>query len=230
MFIVAACGDDDDDDAAEAEATAAQGFEVPDVPIDGDARRGRGRGQPRRLAGLRRGRLDRPEGRLGERTSRRTAGCKVNVKVGNTSDEMVTLMRTGQLRRRLGVRRRVAAPDRRRRRRAGQHRPDPELRGRLRRAQGQAVQLRRRPVPTASRTAAARTCSMYRTDEVKPAPDSWSVVWDENSPYKGKVTAYDIADLHRRRGALPEGHAARPGDHEPLRARREAVRRGRRRC
>ncbi len=31
----------------------------------------------------------------------------------------------------------------------------------------------------------------YRTDIVKPAPDSWSVVWDENSPYKGKVTAYD---------------------------------------
>jgi putative spermidine/putrescine transport system substrate-binding protein len=31
----------------------------------------------------------------------------------------------------------------------------------------------------------------FRTDKVKPAPDSWSVVWDENSPYKGKVTAYD---------------------------------------
>jgi len=32
---------------------------------------------------------------------------------------------------------------------------------------------------------------MWRTDKVKPAPDSWSVVWDENSPNKGKVTAYD---------------------------------------
>ena len=32
---------------------------------------------------------------------------------------------------------------------------------------------------------------MWRTDKVTPAPDSWSVVWDENSPYKGKVTAYD---------------------------------------
>ena len=28
----------------------------------------------------------------------------------------------------------------------------------------------------------------YRTDIVKPAPDSWSVVWDANSAYKGKVT------------------------------------------
>ncbi len=32
---------------------------------------------------------------------------------------------------------------------------------------------------------------MYNTDVVKPAPDSWSVVFDKNSPYKGKVTAYD---------------------------------------
>ena len=30
-----------------------------------------------------------------------------------------------------------------------------------------------------------------RTDKVDPAPDSWSVVFDENSPYKGKITAYD---------------------------------------
>jgi putative spermidine/putrescine transport system substrate-binding protein len=32
---------------------------------------------------------------------------------------------------------------------------------------------------------------MWRTDEVSPAPTSWSVVWDTNSPHKGKVTAYD---------------------------------------
>ena len=32
---------------------------------------------------------------------------------------------------------------------------------------------------------------MWRTDIVKPAPDSWSVVFDPNSPYKGKITAYD---------------------------------------
>ncbi|PXY32533.1 ABC transporter substrate-binding protein [Prauserella muralis] len=31
----------------------------------------------------------------------------------------------------------------------------------------------------------------YRTDKVKPAPDSWSAVFDEDSPYKGKITAYD---------------------------------------
>jgi putative spermidine/putrescine transport system substrate-binding protein len=32
---------------------------------------------------------------------------------------------------------------------------------------------------------------MWRPDDVTPDPDSWSVVWDPSSPYKGKVTAYD---------------------------------------
>jgi putative spermidine/putrescine transport system substrate-binding protein len=31
----------------------------------------------------------------------------------------------------------------------------------------------------------------YRSDKVTPAPDSWSVVFDPNSPYKGKITMYD---------------------------------------
>jgi putative spermidine/putrescine transport system substrate-binding protein len=32
---------------------------------------------------------------------------------------------------------------------------------------------------------------MWRTDKVKPAPTSWDVVFEEDSPYAGKVTAYD---------------------------------------
>jgi putative spermidine/putrescine transport system substrate-binding protein len=31
----------------------------------------------------------------------------------------------------------------------------------------------------------------WRTDKVTPAPDSWGVVWDQSSPYKGSITAYD---------------------------------------
>ena len=31
----------------------------------------------------------------------------------------------------------------------------------------------------------------YRTDLVSPAPTSWSVVWEADSPYAGKITAYD---------------------------------------
>ncbi|MFF3067027.1 ABC transporter substrate-binding protein [Kitasatospora sp. NPDC057936] len=34
---------------------------------------------------------------------------------------------------------------------------------------------------------------MYRTDKVSPAPDSWSVVFDGASSYAGHVTAYDSA-------------------------------------
>jgi putative spermidine/putrescine transport system substrate-binding protein len=32
---------------------------------------------------------------------------------------------------------------------------------------------------------------MYNTDKVKPAPTSWARCSTTNSPYKGKVTAYD---------------------------------------
>lgn len=32
---------------------------------------------------------------------------------------------------------------------------------------------------------------MYNTKTVTPAPTSWSAVFDANSPYKGKITAYD---------------------------------------
>ncbi|GIE35835.1 spermidine/putrescine ABC transporter substrate-binding protein [Actinoplanes italicus] len=32
---------------------------------------------------------------------------------------------------------------------------------------------------------------MYRTDQVQPAPTSWSAVFDPASPFKGKITAYD---------------------------------------
>lgn len=31
----------------------------------------------------------------------------------------------------------------------------------------------------------------YRTDKVTPAPDSWAPVWEADSKYAGKVTAYD---------------------------------------
>ena len=46
---------------------------------------------------------------------------------------------------------------------------------------------------------------LYNTDVVKPAPDSWASVFDANSPYAGKITGLQQPDLHRRRGAVPEG-------------------------
>ncbi|NUR08287.1 MAG: ABC transporter substrate-binding protein [Nocardioidaceae bacterium] len=32
---------------------------------------------------------------------------------------------------------------------------------------------------------------MYRTDKVKPAPTGWDAVFEKDSPYAGKITAYD---------------------------------------
>jgi putative spermidine/putrescine transport system substrate-binding protein len=116
--------------------------------------------------------------------------CKVNAKVGNTSDEMVTLMKTGQYD---GV---SASGD-----------------ATLRLIYGGDVA----PVNTALVPNYA-TISTFLKDQpwnsvngqmygiphgwganvlmwnptvVKTAPTSWSSVFDPSSPYKGKITAYD---------------------------------------
>ena len=153
-------------------------------------------------------------------------GCQVNVKIGNTSDEMVQLMRTGAVRRGLGLRRRDDPPDRGRRRRPGQHRPDPQLRGRLRRAQGSAVQLASTARCTASRTAAARTCSCTTRPRSSRRPTSWDVVFDNADRVQRPGDRLRQPDLHRRRGAVPARAPAGPRDHGSVRARPGAVRRG----
>jgi putative spermidine/putrescine transport system substrate-binding protein len=117
-------------------------------------------------------------------------GCKVNAKVGNTSDEMVTLMKTGQYD---GV---SASGD-----------------ATLRLIYGGDVA----PVNTALVPNYATISDflklkpwnsvngqmygiphgwganvlMWNPAVVKTAPTSWSSVFDPNSPYKGKITAYD---------------------------------------
>ncbi len=117
-------------------------------------------------------------------------GCKVNVKVGNTSDEMVTLMKTGQYD---GV---SASGD-----------------ATLRLIYGGTVApvntdlvpnyatvsdfLKDRPWNSVNRQMYGiphgwgANVLTWRTDKVSPAPDSWGVVFDPTSPYKGKITAYD---------------------------------------
>src|SRR3954447_16905907 len=116
-------------------------------------------------------------------------GCKVNVKVGNTSDEMVTLMKTGQYDG-------VSASG------------DATLRLIY---SGDVAPVNTSLVPNYATISdflkdqpwnsvggqmygiphgwGANVLS-WRPDKVTPAPDSWSVVFDPNSPYKGKVTAY----------------------------------------
>ena len=117
-------------------------------------------------------------------------GCKVNSKVGATSDEMVTLMRTGNYD---GV---SASGDATLRLiAAGDVAPvNTEL---IENYAGVFDGLKNQPHNTVDGQAygvphgRGANLLMWRTDVVKPEPDSWSVVWDGNSAYKGKVTAYD---------------------------------------
>ena len=117
-------------------------------------------------------------------------GCKVNVKIGNTSDEMVTLMRTGQYD---GL---SASGDATLRLIAGGDVAPVNL-DLIENYANVFEGLKNQPhntvddVPYGVPHGRGANLLQFRTDVVKPAPDSWSVVWDENSPYKGKVTAYD---------------------------------------
>jgi putative spermidine/putrescine transport system substrate-binding protein len=117
-------------------------------------------------------------------------GCKVNVKIGNTSDEMVTLMKTGQYD---GV---SASGD-----------------ATLRLIYGGDVApvntdlvpnyativdfLKEQPWNSVNGQMYGvphgwgANLLMTRSDVVTQPPDSWGAVFDPNSPYKGKVTAYD---------------------------------------
>ena len=120
----------------------------------------------------------------------KASGCQVNTKVGGTSDEMVTLMRTGNYD---GVSasgdatlRLIAAGD-----------VAPVNTDLLKNYDGVFEGLKNKPhnsvdgqmygVPHGR----GANLLMWRTDKVTPAPKSWSVVWEGGSKYKGKVTAYD---------------------------------------
>jgi putative spermidine/putrescine transport system substrate-binding protein len=117
-------------------------------------------------------------------------GCNVNVTLGNTSDEMVNLMKTGNFD---GVSasgdatlRLIAAGD-----------VAPVNTDLIPNYADLFAGLKDKPHNTVDGknygVAHGRGANllMYRTDIVTPAPSSWSVVWDPASKYKGKVTAYD---------------------------------------
>ena len=117
-------------------------------------------------------------------------GCKVNVKIGGTSDEMVSLMKTGEY----DV---VSASG------------DASLRliygGDVAPVNTDLISnykdvfdgLKDKAWNSVNGVAygvphgRGANLLMYRTDTVNPAPTSWGAVFDPSSPYKGKVTAYD---------------------------------------
>lgn len=117
-------------------------------------------------------------------------GCKVNVKIGNTSDEMVTLMKTGQYD---GV---SASGDASLRLIYGgdvapvntdlvpNYKTVSDF---LKLKQWNSVNGVAYGIPHGW----GANVLTYNTAVVKPAPTSWGAVFDPNSPYKGKITAYD---------------------------------------
>jgi putative spermidine/putrescine transport system substrate-binding protein len=117
-------------------------------------------------------------------------GCKVNTKVGNTSDEMVQLMRTGQYD---GV---SASGDATLRLiYAGDVAPVntklvpnyDTISSFLKDKPWNSVNGQMYGIPHGW----GANLLMYNTDVVKNAPDSWGAVFPGAPEYKGKVTAYD---------------------------------------
>jgi putative spermidine/putrescine transport system substrate-binding protein len=117
-------------------------------------------------------------------------GCKVNVKIGNTSDEMVTLMKTGQYD---GV---SASGDASLRLIYGGD-VAPVNTGLvpnyatvsdfLKNKQWNSVNDVSYGIPHGW----GANVLAYNPAVVTPAPTSWAAVFDASSPYKGKITAYD---------------------------------------
>jgi putative spermidine/putrescine transport system substrate-binding protein len=117
-------------------------------------------------------------------------GCKVNVKIGGTSDEMVQLMKTGEYD---AV---SASGDATLRLIAGKDVAPvntalipnyKDVYEALKNQKWNSSGGKAYGVPHGR----GANLLMWNKDKVTPAPDSWSVVFDEKSPYKGAVTAYD---------------------------------------
>ena len=118
------------------------------------------------------------------------SGCDVTVKIANTSDEMMTLMRTGDYD---GI---SASGNASLRLVAGGNVAPvntdlvPNYADIFEDLKGQSYNTVD-GVTYGIPHGRGANLLMWRTDVVDPAPDSWGVVFDANSPYEGKVTAYD---------------------------------------
>jgi putative spermidine/putrescine transport system substrate-binding protein len=120
----------------------------------------------------------------------KATGCQTSVKVAGSSDEMVTLMRTGSYD---GV---SASGDASLRLVAGKD-VAPVNVDLVPNYADVVPAIKDQPYNTVDGVhygiphGRGANLLMWRTDKVKPDPTSWSVVFDPNSPYKGHITAYD---------------------------------------
>ena len=117
-------------------------------------------------------------------------GCKVNVKTFGTSDEAVNLLKTGQYDT-------VSASGDASLRMIASGDVEPVNTDLVPNYADLSGFLKNRPWNSVNGTAYGiphgwgANVLAYRTDTGRPAPDSWSAMFDPNSPYKGKIDAYD---------------------------------------
>jgi putative spermidine/putrescine transport system substrate-binding protein len=117
-------------------------------------------------------------------------GCKVNTKTAASSDEMVSLMKTGQYDA-------VSASGDASLRLIASGDAEPvntelvpnykDIFKGLKNQDWNSVDGKPYGIPHGR----GANLLMYNTEKVRPAPDSWSAVFDDAGKYKGKVTAYD---------------------------------------
>ncbi|WP_410663173.1 ABC transporter substrate-binding protein [Amycolatopsis sp. lyj-84] len=117
-------------------------------------------------------------------------GCKVNVKAFGTSDEAVSLMKTGQY----DV---ISASGDASLRLIASGDVEPVNTALVPNYADVFDFLKNRPWNSVNNVSYGvphgwgANLLTWRTDKVSPAPTSWSVMFDANSPYKGKISAYD---------------------------------------
>jgi len=186
LLVLAGCGSDEPSGSS---GGAAQGFTPPNVPMLQSL--GAGEGSVNLIAWA--GYVE--DGSTDPKVDwvtpfEKETGCQVNVKVAGSSDEMIQLMKSGQYD---GV---SASGDASLRLIAGGDVAPVNL-DLVSNYQDVFDGLKLKPWNSVNGKAygiphgRGANLLMWRTDVVKPAPDSWGVVFDANSPFKGKVTAYD---------------------------------------
>ena len=157
-------------------------------------------------------------------------GCSVNQQLGNTSDEMVQLMQSGEYD---GV---SASGDATERLMAGGEvgRVDvdeftsyPQIFDDLKLQQWNSRDGEPYGIPHGR----GANLLVYNTETfADAAPDSWGVMFEGGTPADGAISVYDSPIYIADAGGVPDGHPARPRHHQPVRPRRRPARRRGRAC
>ncbi len=189
LTLAAACGTSDDDDGDDGGGGGGAGFTAPDLPMLEEL--GEPEGEVNILAWPGYAEDGSTDPAVDWVTPFEEAtGCQTNVKYFATSDEAVNLMKTGEYdivsASGDASLRLIAAGD-----------VEPfntdlapnyaDVYDFLKERDWNSVDGQAYGVPHGY----GANLLMYRTDVVDPAPTSWGAVFEEDSPYAGKITAYD---------------------------------------